>query len=134
MLRNRILCTVFAVALLAIAVNAQEQPSRNLALTARATVSSESEGTKAENLADGDITNSEWTAKERTNPATTWAELTWPGAVQIQEVLIRQDGDPKLTHLNLRIRDASGEWRLLKSIGDSEHLLPRLILAQFNPH
>jgi len=132
MLRSRIPCAVFAVAALAIAAKAQEQPSGNLALAARATVSSESEGTKAENLTDGDITNSGWTAKEGTNPATTWAELTWPSAVQIQEVLIRQDGNPKLTHLKLQIRDASGEWRLLKSIGDSEHLLPRLILAQFN--
>jgi beta-galactosidase len=133
MLRSRILGVVLAVALVAIAVNAQEQPKGNLALTARATVSSESEGTKAENLTDGDITNSEWTAKEGTNPAATWVELNWPGAVQIQEILIRQDGDPKLTHVNLQARAASGEWRLLKSIGDSEHLLPRLILAQFAP-
>ncbi|MGA8101765.1 MAG: sugar-binding domain-containing protein, partial [Candidatus Acidiferrales bacterium] len=133
MLRSRILGVVLAVALVAIAVNAQEQPKGNLALTARATVSSESEGTKAENLTDGDITNSEWTAKEGTNPAATWVELNWPGVLQIQEILIRQDGDPKLTHVNLQSRAASGEWRLLKSIGDSEHLLPRLILAQFAP-
>ena len=129
----RFLCVVFAGAVLAIAINAQEQPSGNLARTSRAIVSSESEGTKAENLTDGDITNSEWTAKEGTNPTATWAELNWPSAVQIQEVLIRQDGDPKLTHVNLQVRDASGEWRVLKSVGDSEHPLPRLILAQFGP-
>src|ERR1700722_13952677 len=126
MLRSQILGAVLAIGALAIGVNAQEQPSGNLARTARTTVSSESEGTKAENLTDGDITNSEWTAKEGTTPANTWVQLDWPGAVQIQEILIRQDGDPKLTHVNLQARDPGGEWRGLKSIGDSLHLIPRL--------
>ena len=76
MLRSRILGAVFAIGLLAIGVNAQEQPSGNLRSPPGTTVSSESEGTKAENLTDGDITNSEWTAKEGTTPANTWVRLT----------------------------------------------------------
>jgi len=56
-------------------------------------------------------------------------ELSWPSPVRFQEV-IRQEGDPKLSHLKLEARDPSGHWRLLESIGDSEHLRPRTILAQ----
>src|ERR1019366_3758976 len=37
----------------------------------------------------------------------------------------------KLSHVTLETRDASGQWRLLQSIGDSQHLLPPLIFAQF---
>ena len=110
---------------------AQQVPIGNLAASARATASSESEGTKAENLTDGDISNTQWAAKAGTSPTETWVELNWPGGVQFQEVVIRQDGSPKLSHLNLETRDANGAWRLLQSIGDSQHLLPRLILAQF---
>jgi len=131
MLRSRILHAVLVLVVPVIAVNAQETPSGNLALTARATASSESDGTKAENLTDGDIAHTQWTAKDGTNPADTWVELNWPSAVQFQEVVIRQEGDQKLSHLNLETRDASGQWRRVQSIGDSQHLLPRLILAQF---
>ncbi|MGB8011869.1 MAG: glycoside hydrolase family 2 TIM barrel-domain containing protein [Terriglobales bacterium] len=127
----QILCAALTLSALANALAAQEKPSGNLALAARATASSASEGTKAENLTDGDIAHTQWTAKDGTNPADTWVELNWPGMVQFQEVVIRQEGDRKLSHLNLEIRDASGEWHLLQSIGDSQHLLPRLILAQF---
>ena len=131
MSRSLILRAVFTVVVLTITVNAQEKPAGNLALTARATASSESEGTRAENLTDGDITATQWTAKEGTNPADTWVELNWPKALQFQEVVIRQEGEPKLSHVTLETRDASGQWRLLQSIGDSQHLLPRLIFAQF---
>src|SRR6202140_3129594 len=131
MLRRRILHAVLVLVVPVIAVNAQETLSGNLALTARATASSEAEGTKAENLTDGDIAHTQWTAKDGTNPADTWVELNWPSAVQLQEVVIRQEGDQKLSHFNLETRDASGQWRRVQSIGDSQHLLPRLILAQF---
>lgn len=112
-------------------VSAQQTPSGNLALSARATASSMAEGSKPENLIDGDIAHTQWTAKDGTNPADTWAELTWPSAVRFQEVVIRQDGDPKLTRVDLEVCDAVGQCRLLQSIGDSQHGLPRLILAQF---
>jgi hypothetical protein len=133
LLQRRKLRAVVLAAALAIAANAQEKSGGNLALTARATASSTSEGTKIENLIDGDIAHTQWTAKDGTNSADTWVELNWPSAVQFQEVVIRQEGDQKLSHLNLETRDASGQWRLLQSIGDSQHLLPRLILAQFAP-
>jgi len=131
MLGSRIPRTLLAVAVLAVAVKAQEKMSGNLALTARAVASSNSEDTKAENLTDGDIAHTQWNPKDGTNPADTWVELTWPSAVQFEEIVIRQDGDPKLWHVNLETRDDSGKWRLVQSIGDSQHLLPRLILAQF---
>jgi beta-galactosidase len=110
---------------------AQQVPPGNLALSTRVNASSEAQGTKAENLTDGNITNTQWTAKDGTSPADTWVELSWPEALQFQEVVIRQEGSPKLSHLNLETRDGSGKWRVLQSIGDSQHLLPRLILAQF---
>jgi hypothetical protein len=131
MLRRQILSAGLVVILLSAVVTAQQLPSGNLALTARATASSEAEGTKPEYLNDGDITNTQWTAKEGTQPAETWVELNWPHAVRFQEVVIRQEGSPKLSHLNLEMRDANGQWRTLQSLGDSQHLLTRLILAQF---
>lgn len=109
----------------------QEAPNGNIALSARATASSTAEGSKPENLIDGDIAHTQWNAKDGTNPADTWAELNWPRPVQFQEVVVRQDGDPKLKHVDLEVCDSAGHWRLLESIGDSQHLLPRLILAQF---
>jgi hypothetical protein len=131
MVQKRILRAVLAITILVRIVNAQEKPGGNVALTARASASSESEGTKAENLNDGDITNTQWSAKEGTSPAETWVELDWPNAVRFQEVVIRQEGGPKLYHLNLETRDGQGNWHTLQSIGDSQQLLPRLILAQF---
>lgn len=126
-----ILSATLLIFLLAAVSTAQQIPSGNLALTARASASSESEGTQAVNLTDGNISNSQWSAKEGTSPAGTWVELNWPTVLQFQEVVIRQEGSPKLSHLNLESRDAGGKWHLLQSIGDSQHLLPRLILAQF---
>lgn len=124
MLRRLMLYAVFAALVFTTSVNAQDRPNGNFALTARATASSESEGTKAEYLTDGDITNTQWTAKEGTNPADTWVELSWPKALEFQEIVVRQEGGPKLSHLNLETRDAGGQWRPLQSIGDSQHLLP----------
>lgn len=117
--------------LFALNVAAQRFSTGNLALRARATASSSSEDTKPENLNDGDPAHTQWTQKDGTNPADTWVELEWPSAVQFQEVVIRQDGDPKLTHVELETRDSSGQWHLLRSIGDSQRLITRLILVQF---
>jgi hypothetical protein len=119
------------IILLAAVAPAQQVRDGDLALTARASASSEAEGTKAENLTDGNISNPQWTAKEGTSPADTWVELNWPKVLQFLEVVIRQEGSPKLSHLNLETRDASGQWHRLQSIGDSQHLLPRSILVQF---
>lgn len=110
----------------------QQSPSMNLARGARATVSSQAEGTKAENLNDGD-TGTHWSAKQGTLPRDTWAELNWPIPQRFQEVVIRQMGSPQLSHLDLEIRESDGRWRRLRSIGDSQHLLPRVILAQVEP-
>jgi hypothetical protein len=129
-----VLRVVVIVVALTLAVSAQENPTRNLAFTARVTASSSAEGTKPENLNDGDIAHNRWAAKDGTNPADTWAELNWPASIQFQEIVVRQEGDQKLYHLNVEARDGSGQWRLIQSIGDSQHLLPRLILAQFGPH
>src|SRR5271167_4381335 len=131
MLRRRTLNAAVTLVALAIAVTAQEKPEGNLARSARASVSSSSDRTKAENLNDGDISHTQWTAKDGTNPADTWAELNWPTAVQFQEIVIRQEGDRKLFHLNIEVREATGAWRLVQSVGDSQHLLPRIILVQF---
>ena len=132
------LSVLFVAILLIATAKAQQSLPGNLALTARASASSQSEGTKPENLtAGGDrqngITDTQWTAKEGTSPADTWVELTWPSAVQFQEVVVRQEGAPKLLHVDLETRGADGNWHLLQSIGDSQHLLPVLILAQFAP-
>ncbi len=128
---SRLSRVVLALVALTISVGAQEKPGGNLALSARVTASSSSEGTKPENLNDGDIAHNRWAAKDGTNPADTWVELNWPTGVQFEEVIVRQEGDQKLSHLILETRDADGQWRLIQSIGDSQHLLPRLILAQF---
>src|ERR1700740_3126460 len=127
-------CTVLVVAIfifLSARASAQQTSSGNLALSARATASSAAEGSNPEYLVDGDIAHTQWSPKDGTSAADGWAELTWSNAVQFQEVVIRQDGDPKLTHIDLEVCDSRGQRRLLQSIGDSQHLLPRLILAQF---
>ena len=128
---RRILSASMLIILLAAVATAQQVPDGDLALTARATTSSEAEGTKAENLTDGNISKTQWTAKEETSPADTWVVLSWQSVLQFQEVVIRQEGSPKLSHLNLETRDASGQWHQLQSIGNSQHLLPRSILVQF---
>ena len=110
---------------------AQEVPSGNLAISAKATASSSSEDTKPENLNDGDIAHTQWNAKEGSDPSATWAELDWPAPVEFQEVVIRQDGDPRLTHVSLQVRDDHGHWRDVLSMGDAQNRLSRLILAQF---
>src|SRR5215467_14280342 len=111
---------VLTAALLCEPVTAQNVSHDDVALTAHATASSEAEGTKPESVVDGNITDTEWRAKEGTAPRDTWVELNWPGAVEFQEVVIRQSGSPKLSHFNLETRDPSGEWRPLQAIGDSE--------------
>src|SRR6202051_1519525 len=93
---RQIVRVVFAVFALAIAVVAQDKPDGNLALTARAMASSPAEGTRAENLIDGDIAHNRWAAKDGSNPTDTWVELDWPNAVQFQEIVVRQEGDQKL--------------------------------------
>ncbi|HZC24025.1 MAG TPA: hypothetical protein VE866_11850, partial [Candidatus Binatia bacterium] len=130
MRRTPVILTVLLI-FLVLSASAQQVPKANLALSARATASSAAEDSKPENLTDGDTAHTQWTAKDGTSPADTWAELTWPSAVQFQEVVIRQASNPKLTHVDLQACDTDGRWRLLKSMGDSQHLLPRLILAQF---
>src|SRR5215470_8606784 len=87
---------------------AQQPPANNLALTSRATASSESEGTSAANLIDGDSSNTRWRAKEGTLPKETWVELVWPREVQFQEVVIRQGGSPKLSPPNREPQDSAG--------------------------
>lgn len=126
---NALLALVLFSAL-SLSAPAQQIPAENLALTARATASSEGSAASAANSIDGDI-GTHWRAKDGTSPAETWVELTWPKVLQFQEVVIRQGGSPELSHVNLETRDSSGNWRLLRSIGDSRNLLPRLILAQF---
>jgi beta-galactosidase len=105
----------------------------NLALRAHATASSSAAGTSPDFLADGDIAHKQWAPKDGASPSESWAQLDWPTEVQLQEVVVRQSGDPKLTHVDIEVSDASNHWTLLQSIGDSEHLLTRLILAQFPP-
>lgn len=121
------------VSLSALTASAQPDANANLALQARATASSSSEDTRPENINDGDPAHTQWNQKDGTNPADTWVELDWPSAVQLQEVVIRQDGDPKLTAVELETRDRSGQWKTLQTIGDAQHLLTRLVLAQFPP-
>ncbi|HLV86242.1 MAG TPA: glycoside hydrolase family 2 TIM barrel-domain containing protein [Candidatus Sulfotelmatobacter sp.] len=125
------LTTTFLTLVLLAASSAQQVPEGNIALSARATASSEAEGTKAEFVNDGNITNTQWSAKEGTSPQDTWIELNWLNAIEFQEIVIRQEGSPKLSHVDIATRDADGNWHPLKSAGDSVHLLTRLILAQF---
>ena len=122
--------SVLVVLLFPIA-SAQQAPISNLAVSARVTASSVDEDNKPEHLIDGDIAHTHWNPKDGTRAADSWVQLTWPKGVQFQEVVIRQDGEPKLTHVDVEVCDADGRRRLLESIGDSQQLLPRLILAQF---
>jgi hypothetical protein len=122
---------VLTVTALAVTASAQEGTNENLARASRVTASSESQNTKPENLIDSDITRTYWAPKEGTLPGETWVELRWQSAVQFQEVVVRQEGSPKLFRFDLEVQDESGSWRLLQSGGDSRSLLPRIILAQF---
>lgn len=108
---SRLSRVVLALVALTISVGAQEKPGGNLALSARVTASSSSEGTKPENLNDGDIAHNRWAAKDGTNPADTWVELNWPTGVQFEEVIVRQEGDQKLSTLSSRpaMRMGSGD-------------------------
>jgi len=128
---RRVVHGVLVLAFLSAPLVAQQTPVGNLALNARATASSSSEDTRPENINDGDITKTEWSQKDGTDPAETWVELEWPNPVHFQEVVIRQDGSPKLTYVELETRGDDGQFHRLKTIGDSQHLLTRLILAQF---
>jgi hypothetical protein len=132
MLPIRIFSVLFVILAFHLLVIAQAQPTGNLALRARISASSSSQDTRPENLNDGDIAHTQWNPKDGTNPGDTWVELNWPTAIQFQEVVIRQEGDQKLSHVNLEIRDGTGRWRPLQSIGDSQHRPPRIILAQFD--
>ncbi len=129
--KKRLLSFVIVI-FLSVTARSQQSPVENLARTARANVSSQSEGTNAANVNDGNI-ETEWRAKDGTYPAESWVELNWPQPVSFQEVVIRQGGSPKLSHLTLETRDVQGHWHTLRSIGDSQSLLPRVILAQFEP-
>ena len=78
MRRPYIVATIPILIFLLASASAQQTPSGNLAPSARAIASSAAEGSKPENLIDGDIAHTQWTAKDGTNPADTWAELNWP--------------------------------------------------------
>jgi hypothetical protein len=119
-------------ALSSAAIAGQQSSTENLALRARAIASSEAEGTKADFLIDGDITNTHWAAKDGTRPPDTWVQLAWPETISVQEVVIRQEAADSLSHLELEIRDAGGGWKKLRSLGDSTHTLPRTVLVQFD--
>jgi hypothetical protein len=131
MFKRSTLGAALTVTVLAVGASAQEGPNESLARISRVTTSSESENTKPENLIDTDITRTYWAPKEGTQPGEAWVELHWPSHVQFQEVVVRQEGSPKLFRLDLEVQDESGNWRLLQSEGDSQNLLPRIILAQF---
>src|SRR5690242_16770694 len=111
MTRLHVCLAFLAVSICSVETQAQYLPPGNVALQARVSVSSQAEGTKPENLNDGNITDTEWRAKEGTSPSETWVELDWPSAVAFQEVVIRQGGSPHLTHLNVQVRDSAGEWQ-----------------------
>lgn len=132
MSQRRITQLSLVLALLSAPLIAQEEPTGNQALAAHISASSSSEDTKPENINDGD-SKTGWTQKDGTDAAETWLELDWPSPVKFQEIVIRQDRDPKLTHVELEIRGEDGQFHLLEKIGDSQHLLTRLILAQFAP-
>jgi len=100
MLRSRMLTAVHTIAFSPRTLTHKKRASGNLALTARAIASSESGDTKPENRTDGDITDTLWTAKEGTSPLRHLGELNRPDVVQFQEVVIRQNGSPKLFHVN----------------------------------
>src|SRR5579872_286917 len=131
MFAKRKISILVALALSAVSLRAESRDANNIALTARAPASSAPDGTKPESVNDGNTAHTEWKAKNGTNPAETWLELDWDHPVQFQEIVIRQDGDPKLRHVELETRDQSGAWHTLEKIGDSQHLLTRLLLAQF---
>ncbi|HEV2398796.1 MAG TPA: glycoside hydrolase family 2 TIM barrel-domain containing protein [Candidatus Sulfotelmatobacter sp.] len=121
----------YAFIFLSLAAAAQQVQNGNLALSARVIASSSSEDTRPENLIDGDIARTHWSAKDGEIPSATWVELHWSTALDFQEVVIRQENQPRLSHIQLEINDAGGGWHDFASAGDSEHLLPRNVLFQF---
>lgn len=120
-----------AFMILSVAAAAQQVQNGNLAPSAQVIASSSSEDTKADNLTDGDIARTHWTAKEGADPSATWVELHWSTSVEFQEVVIRQESEPRLSHVQLEMIDASGNWHVFQSVGDSLHLLPRNVFFQF---
>jgi hypothetical protein len=132
MFQGRIWGLVVCVPVLAVALMARENTEVDLAQKSRVTASSEAENTKPENLTDGDIINTYWTPKNGTLPGDAWVELNWLSPVQFQEVVVRQGESRNLSHLVLETRDSGDHWHVLQTLGDSQHFLPRLVLAQFS--
>jgi len=131
MVRRCLRFAYVAFTFLCVTAAAQQLQSGNLASAAQVIVSSSSEDTKPEYLTDGNITRTHWTTKDGAIPSETWIELHWPTALEFQELVIRQEDHPRLSHIQLEVNDARGSWHVFASAGDSQHLLPRNILLQF---
>jgi len=120
-----------ACILLCVPATAQDLQSGNLAPLAQVIASSSSEETRPANLIDGDIARTHWSAKDGAIPSETWVELHWSTALEFQEVVLRQESEPRLSHVQLEFNDADGAWHVFATAGDSHHLLPRNIFFQF---
>jgi hypothetical protein len=60
-------------------------------------------------------------------PADAWLDLTWPKPVAFREVLIRQSLRGHLLRLALQVKH-DGQWETVKTMGEGNTLLPKLIL------
>jgi len=110
---------------------------KNLALSARATASwgdatdgalSSAEGgptNQPSNVNDGDLDNAWGFSKQP--PAGAALDLTWSQAITFHDVVIRQSWRGHLLRLELQVK-RTGRWETLKTAGDGNTPLPRLIL------
>jgi len=114
---------------------------KNLALSARASASlgaaaegapssaEEGPGNQPRYVNDGDL-DSAWGFSKQ--PAAGAAlDLTWPEPITFREVLIRQSWRGHLSRLDLQVK-RNGQWETLKTAGDGNTPLPRLILITVN--
>lgn len=115
---------------------------RNLALAAKASVSSSAKGHGAfysydaaagdpsPLTNDGDLDTSISFPSNQLSDA--WVSLTWPQPVTFREVLVRQHLHQKLDQLSLQVR-RDGGWQTVKAIRAGETPLAKLILMALEP-
>jgi hypothetical protein len=110
---------------------------KNLALSAQASASSgaaregvaysseKGPGNTPANAIDGDLDTTWGFSSE--SAANAWFDLTWPKRITFREVLVRESWQGRLSRLAVQVKRA-GQWETVKTVGDGNTPLPKLIL------